>query len=110
MLWIACAGFALLPGEPPRPIMVPLSRHALPLLESFARAAQDRQASAGGFDALNAWEGSRALAGAGPRLGNDVVVLGRWDRSAPGGDQPSRVRRRSPSARRLFYANRSARL
>jgi hypothetical protein len=36
----------LLSGEPPRPIMVSLSPNALPLLESFAQGAQNRQNTA----------------------------------------------------------------
>lgn len=39
----------LQPGEPPRPIVVPLAPEALPLLETFGQVAQRQQASAGGL-------------------------------------------------------------
>jgi hypothetical protein len=39
----------LQPGDPPQPIMVPLSPEALPFLEAFARGVQERQAAAGGL-------------------------------------------------------------
>ncbi len=37
------------PGEPPRPVFVPLAEAALPHLRAFGRAMQERQAAAGGL-------------------------------------------------------------
>src|SRR5205814_6312112 len=39
----------LQPGDPPQPIIVPLSQEALPFLEAFARSVQERQETAGGL-------------------------------------------------------------
>ena len=92
-------------GDPPRPIMVPLTPQAREVIEEFGREMQDRQSTAGGL-LRSAFGKAR---GAALRLGLVLELLWWCGEDGIGTATEchfrARIRSSSTSSRRLFHAD-----